>query len=221
MQHCQHCHIYSKETREYCPLCGNKLSQPKSDEVLKSFPDIPSYLKSHLKLRLLILITIIIIVVSFTTRAIFPTKINWPFLLVLALGSLWLDMVFLVQKRFHLAKKILGQVMILSLLSLFWDFTTGYRGWAITYVFPALCILALLLMYSIALIMKLSPRDYITYAVLSALFGIIPLLFILIGLANPTYPSIISIAVSIIFLAAIFILQGESMQREFKRRMHF
>ncbi len=165
--------------------------------------------------------TIIIIIVSFTIRAIFPTELNWPFLLVLALGSLWLDMIFLVQKRFHLAKKILGQVMILSLLSLFWDFITGYRGWAITYVFPALCILALVLMYGIALIMKLSPGDYITYAVLSALFGIIPLLFIILGLADPTYPSIISIAVSTIFLAAIFILQGDSMQIEFKRKMHF
>ena len=221
MQHCNHCQIYSKETRENCPLCGNKLSQPKSDEILRSFPDIPSYLKSHLKLRLLILMTIIIIIVSFSIRAIFPTELNWPFLLVLALGSLWLDMIFLVQKRFHLAKKILGQVMILSLLSLFWDFITGYRGWAITYVFPALCILALVLMYGIALIMKLSPGDYITYAVLSALFGIIPLLFIILGLADPTYPSIISIAVSTIFLAAIFILQGDSMQIEFKRKMHF
>lgn len=221
MQYCDHCHVYSKETREDCPLCGNKLSLPKSDEVLKSFPDIPSYLKSHLKLRLLILMSIIIIVVSFTIRALFPTELNWPFLLVLALGSLWLDMIFLVQIRFHLAKKILSQVMILSILSLFWDFAIGYRGWAITYVFPALCILALLLMYSIALIMKLSPSDYITYAVLSALFGIIPLLFIILGLADPTYPSIISIAVSTIFLAAIFILQGDSMKIEFKRKLHF
>ncbi len=221
MQYCHHCKIYSKETRESCPLCGNKLSPSNADEDKRNFPKISSYLKSHLKLRLLILFSIILGVVSFTIRAIFPTEINWPVLLVLALGSLWLDIVFLVQKRFHLAKKILSQVFILSLLSVFWDYTTGYRGWAISYVFPILCILALFLMYSLAIIMKLSPRDYITYAVLSALFGIFPLLFIILGFAHPPYPSIISISVSIIFLSAIFTLQGDSMRGEFRKKMHF
>ncbi len=221
MQFCHHCQIYSKETQESCPLCGNKLSLLNTDEKRRSFPEIPSYLKNHLTLRLLILFSIILVVVSFTIRVIYPTEINWPLLLGLALGSLWLDIVFLVQKRFHLAKKILSQVFILSILSLFWDFTTGYRGWSISYVFPILCVLALILMYSLAIIMKLSPRDYITYAVLSALFGILPLIFLLLGFAHPPYPSIISISVSIIFLSAIFILQGESMQGEFRKKMHF
>ncbi len=221
MQHCEHCKIYSKETRESCPLCGNKLSPYTEDEVKQNFPEVSSYLKSHLKLRLLILSTIILGVVSFTIRAIYPTELNWPFLLMLVLGSIWLDIVFLVRKRFHLAKKIFSQVFILSLLSLFWDYTTGYRGWAISYVFPILCILALILMYSLAIIMKLSPRDYITYAVLSSVFGIFPLLFILLGMVKPPYPSIISISVSLIFLSAIFILQGESMRGEFKKKMHF
>ena len=221
MLYCHHCHITSKETRESCPLCGNKLSASNEGLERRSFPIIPSYLTSHLKLRILILVSIILVVISFTIQTIFPTKINWPVLLVLALGSLWLDLVFLVQQRFHLAKKILSQFFILSLLSIFWDYTTGYRGWAITYVFPVLCILALFLMYSLAIIMKLSPRDYITYAVLSALFGIFPLLSILLGLASPTYPSVISIAVSLIFLSAIFILQGESMRGEFRKKMHF
>lgn len=221
MLYCQHCKITSKETRETCPICGNKLSGSIKEEIKENYPEIPSYLKNNLMLRLLILFSIILVVVSFTIGAIFPTTINWPLLLALALGSLWLDLIFLVQKRFHLAKKILSQVFILSLLSIFWDYMTGYRGWAIAYVFPILCILALFLMYSLAIIMKLSPRDYVTYAVLSALFGIFPLLFILLKLAVPSYPSIISIAVSLIFLSAIFILQGVSIRGEFKKKLHF
>lgn len=221
MQHCNHCNVDIRNPKEQCPLCGNKLAPLEDNlEIKKIFPVIPSYLKSHLTLRILILISIILVVFSFSLYIIFPTKMNWPLLLTFGLVSIWLDLYFLVQKRFHIPKKIMWQVLILSLLSIFWDWKIGWIGWSITYVIPILCLVAMIIMYSIAIIMKLSTRDYITYVFINALFGIIPIIFVLFQLVDVIYPSIISIAVSVIFLAAIFILQGKSIISELDKRMH-
>ena len=221
MQYCNHCNVNIRNPKEQCPLCGNKLA-PLEDELERKeiFPFIPSYLKSHLTLRILILISIILVVFSFSLYIIFPTKMNWPLLLTFGLVSIWLDLYFLVQKRFHIPKKIMWQVLILSLLSIFWDWKIGWIGWSITYVIPILCLVAMIIMYSIAIIMKLSTRDYITYVFIDALFGIVPIIFVLFNLVEVIYPSIISIAISVIFLAAIFILQGRSIISELDKRMH-
>ena len=221
MQYCNHCNVNIRSQKEQCPLCGNKLAPLEDDlEPKKIFPMIPSYLKSHLTLRILILISIILVVFSFSIYIIFPTKMNWPLLLTFGLVSIWLDLFFLVQKRFHIPKKIMWQVLILSLLSIFWDWKIGWIGWSITYVIPILCLVAMIIMYSIAIIMKLSTRDYITYVFIDALFGIVPIIFVLFDLVEVIYPSVISIAISVIFLAAIFILQGKSIISELDKRMH-
>ena len=221
MQYCDYCQVRIVETRDTCPLCGNKVTPIDDTEKKREvFPVIPSYLKSHLALRVLSFISIVIIVVSFAYQAIFPSDFNWPLLLLFALISIWFDLYFLVQKRHHIPKKIIWQVAIISLLSIFWDWNTGWRGWSLNYVIPISCVTAMLIMYVTAIILKLSVRDYITYAFIDSLFGIIPILFILFDWVDVIYPSVISIAISVIFLSAIFILQGKSIRNELNKRMY-
>lgn len=220
MQYCTHCKVQLLETRKHCPLCGNSLKIETDQTILESFPKIDSYIKGTGKLKLLLFLSVVIIILSFTVYAFFPTELNYPLLITLGMGSLWLDMIFLVKRRFHIPKKIVWQVFILAVLSLFWDWNTGWRGWSITYFIPFLYITALLLMYAIAVIMKLNSRDYITYAFMSALFGILPVLFIMLDWVTVTYPSILSIAFSSTILSAIFILQWDSIKLEFQKRMH-
>ena len=79
---------------------------------------------------------------------------------------------------------------------------------------------AMIMIYVIAKIMKLSIRDYITYALIDGLFGIIPLLFMVFGWTKFVYPSIICVALSIIFLSALFIFHGKAIRDELNKRMH-
>ena len=88
------------------------------------------------------------------------------------------------------------------------------------YVIPIVSVSAMFVMYVTAKIMNLSVNDYIAYFLLDALFGIIPIIFILLGWINVIYPSAICVAVSIIFLSAIIIFQGENIKAELSKRMH-
>lgn len=220
MKYCNYCKVYIREDREKCTLCGNTLDKRKLGESEDVFPHIPPFYASNLAIRILIFISIVAVVVSFGINMIFPSTTNWPILLVFGILSLWIGLIIVVQKRYHIPKKIIWQVAIISVLAIFWDYKTGWRGWSLDYVIPIASVSAMLIMYVTAKIMKLSIRDYVTYAFIDGLFGIIPIAFIVFDLVDVLYPSIISIGFSIISISAIFIFQGREIREEINKRMH-
>lgn len=219
MKYCRHCKVYIREEHDRCVLCENILEAKKS-KTEDIFPYIPPFYESHLALKIMIFISIVALVVSFGINMIFPSNINWPMLFMFAVASIWIGLIIIIQKRYHIPKKIVWQVIIISVLSVFWDYKVGWKGWSLDYVIPIACVSAMIIMYVTAKVMKLSTRDYITYAFLAGVFGIIPILFIIFNLVNIVYPSIISIGFSIILLSAIFIFQGKDIRSEITKRMH-
>ncbi len=221
MLYCQQCRVYSRGVKERCVLCGSTLSQSDCDEGREEiFPTIPPAFEKHVAIRILVFISFAAAVASFAIRMIFPTDFNWPLFVVFGLVSMWLGLIVVVRKRHSIPKTIMWQVTIVTLLSVLWDWQTGWKGWSIDYLIPTVYVSAELVMYISAKIMKLSITDYIMYALLDGLFGVLPILFILFGWVNALYPSVICIAASVIFLAAIFIFQGEEIKNEWHRRMH-
>ncbi len=220
MKYCRHCKVYIREERDKCTLCENILEEELNGKSEDVFPEIPPFYESHLALKIMIFISIVALVVSFGISMIFPNNINWPILFMLAVISIWVGLIIIVQKRYHIPKKIIWQVIIISILAVFWDYKTGWRGWSLDYVIPLACVSAMIIMYVTVKIMHLSISDYITYVLLDGVFGIIPVLFIIFDLVNVVYPSIISIGFSIISLSAIFIFHGREIKTEITKRMH-
>ena len=184
------------------------------------YPEIPPAYERHLAIRIMVFISIVTVVASFAIYKIFSLDVNWPLFVVFGLLSMWLSLIVVLRKKHNITKNIMWQVIIVSMLSVIWDWKTGSRGWSLDYVIPILCVAAMLVMYVTAKIMKLSVRDYIAYFLLDGLFGIIPIIFILLDLINVFYPSAICVAMSIIFLSAILIFQGENIKIELDKRMH-
>lgn len=221
MQYCSHCKVSIRGNNTGCPLCGNVL--PQEDEANahpEVYPNILPYYERHLALRIMVFATVVTIVVSLVIFQLFPAKVNWTFFVLLGLISMWLNLIVVIRKRYHITKNILWQVTILSILSVFWDYATGWHGWSLDYVIPFLFVAAMLIMYVTARIMKIGARDYITYLLLDGLLGIIPILFIRMDLISVIYPSVISVGISIIFISAIFIFQGDNIKSELIKRMH-
>ena len=220
MKYCSYCKVNIEQDKEKCQLCGNFISTIEEDQLEDIFPEIPPSFESYLGLRMMIFISIATIVTSFVVDIIFPSPINWPLLLVFGLLSIWLGLFFILKKQYNIHKKIIWQVIIVSLLSLFWDWNIGWKSWSLTYVIPTISISAMVIMYVTAKIMKLSARNYILYALISGVLGIVPALFILFGWVRVLYPSVVSVGVSIIFLSAVFIFKGKEIKEELNRKMH-
>ena len=220
MRYCRHCKVYIREERDRCTLCENMLEEELNKESEDIFPEIPPFYESHLAIKIMIFISIVALVVSFGINMIFPSDINWPILFLFAVVSIWGGLIIIVQKRYHIPKKILWQVIIVSILAVLWDYKIGWRGWSLDYIIPIASVSAMIIMYVTAKIMNLNISDYITYVLLDGIFGIIPILFIIFDLVDVVYPSIISIGFSIISLSAIFIFQGKEIKTEITKRMH-
>ena len=202
-------------------MCRNML--PAGEDIIKEeevYPDIPPLYERHIAIRIMAFISVVAIVAGFVIHNIFPTRINWPMFELFGIVSMWIGLIVVLRKRHNIPKNIMWLVLIVSLLSIFWDWRTGSVGWALDYVIPIVSVSAMFVMYVTAKIMNLGANDYIAYFLLDALFGIIPVIFILLGWINVIYPSVICVAVSIIFLSAILIFQGENIKAELSKRMH-
>jgi hypothetical protein len=184
------------------------------------FPEIPPAFESHMALRIMIFVSVVVAIASFALRLLFPTDVNWPIYVLFGLISMWLGLIIVLRKRHNIPKTIVWQVTVVSGLSVLWDLVTGWRGWSLDYFIPIVCMAAIIVMYITAKIMKLGIRIYVTYAFIACLFGIIPVLFIAFGWVNTLYPSIICVTISVIFLAAIIIFQGDNIKKELGKGLH-
>ncbi|HZJ69001.1 MAG TPA: DUF6320 domain-containing protein [Candidatus Eisenbacteria bacterium] len=220
MRYCRHCDVHTRGDHDKCVLCENLLEKSSSPENHPVYPDIPPLYKKHLALKIMIFISIVGLVSSFAITIIFASDFKWAILFMFAILSIWIGVINIIQKRVHIPRKILRWILIISLLSIFWDYQTGWEGWSLDYVFPLVCISAIIVMHITARVLNLSVSVYITYALIDGLLGIIPVLFIIFDVVNVTYPSIISIGFSIISLSALFIFRGKDIKLEIIKRMH-
>ncbi|MEI3508557.1 MAG: DUF6320 domain-containing protein [Bacilli bacterium] len=121
----------------------------------------------------------------------------------------------------NVPKTILWQVVVISILSLLWDYFTGRHGWSITYVIPIICLVGSIDMAIIVKVMKIYITEYIFYFLLTIILGLIPVIFCLTGIVNVYYPSVICFFLNLIALMTMFVFAGDLVIEELKRRLHF
>jgi len=220
MQYCTHCKVKIKGEHNVCPLCAGILEGEGNPEE-EVFPFIPTiYQEFNLFIRILILVSIVAVVASFAVNIIFTKESRWSLLVAAGVLCMWISLFFIIRKKNNVGKTILWQVGIISILSVIWDVSMGFIGWSIDYVIPSVCVLAMTVMAIGAKILKIGVRDLIVYLFIDAIFGFIPVVFIIFGWLNVIFPSVICVAASIISLSALVLFEGDNMKNELKKRMH-
>ena len=221
MRYCEKCKIQVTGSWDTCPLCQRPLSIHGKDEIPDSFPMIPTvYHEYNLFFRILILASISVGVIALAINFLFPAGGFWSFFVVAGIACAWISLAIAVHKRRNIPKTILYQVVILSFFSVLWDLFTGWRGWSLDYVVPILCFGAILVMTVMIKVMKQYISDYLIYFVMDAVFGIVPVIFLLVGIIDIPLPTVICVTGSIISLASLWVFSGKSLWEELKRRLH-
>ncbi|MDW5299766.1 MAG: DUF6320 domain-containing protein [Sedimentibacter sp.] len=219
MKYCSNCKVNIVGNRKNCPLCQEILLGDKcSDEI---FPKISFVYKEHgLFFKIVLLASIVIASVSVAMNILLPQRGAWSLFILGGLGSVWASMINVINKRNNIPKNIVYQVMIISVIVILWDIITGRKGWSINYVVPLTCFFAMITMAIISKVRKLFIEDYILYIIIDGLFGIVPIIFIMTGILNVLFPSLLCIVTSIISLSTILIFEEHSLWAEAKRRLH-
>lgn len=220
MQSCDKCNVSLQGSHEVCPLCGGivRENEEASQEV---FPHIPTiYQEFNIYIRTMILVSIASMIISFAINVMFTRESRWSLLVAAGILCLWISLFFIIRKKNNIPKTILWQVALSIIICTAWDFSMGWRGWSIDYVLPAVCVGAMIVMPIAAKLLKIGTRDLIIYFFVDAVFGFIPIIFIVFGGLHVLFPSVICVAASAISIAALILYEGDNMKAELNKRMH-
>ena len=220
MKYCNKCKTHITGSLTYCPLCQSELVV--IDEKVEEFYPIAyeSDATNHMILKIFAFISVVVSILSIFMNLILPTKIWWSLIVVATFVCLWISLSIAISKHKNILKYLLHQSIIISLFSMFLDYFTGSYGWSINFVIPVIFTLAMIVMYILSKILRLQAGEYMIYLLLDALFGIIPILFLVTDRVKYTVPSFICILVSLISVTALIIFEGRAMMSELKRRLH-
>jgi len=220
MQNCVKCKVNIRGNHNICPLCGGLL-QDNMEQTKDVYPQIPTiYQEFNLFIRIMLLVSISTIIISVAVNEIFTRTSNWSILVVAGILCMWISMFVILRKKSNIPKTILWLIVIISVLSVLWDWKMGWIGWSIDYVIPVVCVGAMIVMAISAKMLKISVRDLTIYLLVDGIFGFVPVLFIVFGWVQVKYPSILCVAASAISLTALILFEGDNMKAELDKRMH-
>lgn len=149
-------------------------------------------------------------------------QLHLSFVIAGIAASTWLLSAMAFYKRHNLLKSAMWQLVIMTNVCALWDILTGWRGWSVTFIYPLMSVFALIVMLGVVKIYKREAAEYMIYVLMAAMYGLIlPLVFIKVGLVHKVIPSMVSVAMSIIILAALAIFRGKEMQDELEKKFHY
>lgn len=157
------------------------------------------------------------IVISMMTDIIISPGVHWSVFVAAGCATMWLTMAVGYVKRFNLLKNAAWQLLIMSGICVLWDLGTGWRGWSVNIGIPDICLLIQVVMLIISRIRSLSPREYMIYYVMAAVYSmILPLILLVTGVIYYRTPSVICIGCSFLLLIGLILFK----RKEFKEEMH-
>lgn len=218
MQHCPNCKIDIAGNKTACPLCSGQLH---GEATPPPFPYIapPKYSKIFL-IQLISIIAVAAIVVCITLNMVIPTKVAWSLFAVGGIVCAWITCAVGIKTRSNILKNLTFQLFLVTVFAITWDYGTGWRSWSIDYVLPCLCMAVMICMFILSKTFNMRTEDYLIYWGLNALYGIVPVIFLLTGSLRVIYPSAACFALSCIMGAFILIFQGKNLRTLIARKFH-
>ena len=215
---CDKCNISLLGNHEHCPLCqGDLTGIPNSGGNI--FP--PVFIKDNRRfISWIALLAIIIITVSYAANKAFPAGGSWWILVAAGIGSLWASFTIAVKKRNNLPKAILWQVVLATILSLIWDYFTGFHMWSVNFVIPTFASCAMAAMAIVSRLLHLNIEDFIIYLILDSFIGFAFFVLLAFEIPTVTLPSLVCFACSVISISALVLLEGRALKMEIQRRLH-
>lgn len=185
-----------------------------------AYPDIPLSLRPRIALKILSFLTLLTVAVSFIADSVWPSRVSWPNMVLLALINIWMYALIIVRKRRNIAKFFCYHTVLLCGAAVFWDSYLGWKGWSLDFAVPVICTTGLLTTAILIQCVKLEKGDSLLYLLLGSLIGLAPLLFLWARLVTVRLPSFISGSVAVALLLAVLIFRFGLIKDELIRRFH-
>ena len=164
---------------------------------------------------------IAIVAAMLVTECNFHPRIRWTLFTAGGVVTMWIASSIGFFKRYNLLKNAMWQLVIVTGVSILWDFLTGWRGWSVDFVLPIVSMVILLAMVVISAVRHYPAKEYMIYLVMAAGYGLIlPLILLLFGAVQLEWPSLIGIGVCFLFLIGIILFKWKEFREEMHKKFH-
>ncbi len=223
MSKCKNCGVEINDPVSVCPLCRCILEQEDGERAEAIYPYV--YAEKEIKkmqralgiyLVSAIAAELILCLADYAARG----SAGWVILIgiFLAYGYLTLKVSISMQTGYRLIvfiQAVLGVAVLLAI-----DVVSGFKGWSLTYVIPAACMLIDL---AIVVMMLVNIRDwqsYIPFQIVIIAFSVLPFVLYGLGFVRHLTVPVIGLAVSLLVFVGTMIIGGRRAREELARRFH-
>ena len=122
------------------------------------------------------------------------------------------------QKRKNPLKNSMWQLIFIMIGAILWDYATGWIGWSVDFAIPLAVLLNGATMQILARAYKMEVSEYLFYLMQSGAAGIVPAILWLTGTVRITWPSVICVGLSVLYLIGLFFFRGKDFMREMQKK---
>lgn len=221
MKVCKNCQVTVKGDWTICPLCNEPLFGENTEKKQTALKNVSLRFSRKKLIRTFILISLLVIVLYFIVQGIWDFEFFGLKYVLFGLIITWLSSLILIRKRRNIVKGMVYLMIFFSLLSLYFDYGYGVgSGWSITFVIPIVSISVLMAMIIFVNLVDLKIGDYVLYLELTAILGVIPLLFLIMDWVAHPLPSLTSVILSVIVFTVTFIKHRTKIKNELEKRFY-
>lgn len=218
---CEACRVALEGEWSVCPLCAGPVA---GRGVSPSpFSDPPLAYSRRRVLQVLFLVSLALIGGSFAAQLFFRPQIDGigPLRSVwLGIAAMWLVVLMAVRRRRTIARGIFYLMVITSAVCVYWDYLTGWHGWALAYAVPIVFSCAILGVVLLALLFRADRGAHVVFSWITVLLGLLPVAFFAFGWTVQAIPSVICGAIAVIAVVLLQVLRGQELHHELERTIH-
>lgn len=219
MSKCRQCNIEVLDETQRCPLCGTVLEP--TVEVENMYPDIR--LKSRKlvfisRLYLFVSIVIEILLVNICMLSEVQSLVYIISGLTLLFGYIVIRYAILGTSGYIAKTIVLTIIAVIMLVAI--DFSVGYNGWSVNYVFPSGILLIDIGTLVLMAVNRKNWQSYLMLQIFMVLCSIVAIILNLVRIITDPIVSIVALNASVILLLGTVIIGGRRARVELKRRFH-
>lgn len=220
MKKCPKCLVEVRSNRRTCPLCGHMLEgEGTLQPTYPAYQPIPKQV--NLLLRIILFITIVAGLTSALINLLTYTDTWWAGYVILGLIYMWIVIKSTILSRRNVAKKLLIQMLALSLIAIGVEKISKSSGWALDYVVPSICGLTIIAIIILIMSKKMRFNDYLLYLLTTVLISFVPIILYWTDVVVVLWPSVSAAGIAVVTIIGMIIFADTATKDELKKRFHF
>lgn len=216
MSKCLKCDVHVDSLSDRCPLCNSEIKISKNS----SYPKMHNKFTNQLFRKIMFLIALAACLTIALVNFILTPDIKWSVFSILQILLMYYVFYHYLNGRKKVIRLLFVLNIIVCILSIFWDYYTGFKGWSINYVFPSLCITYGIFMLILRFVSYFAFREHSSYIYINVCLSFLPILLLNLDKLSVSILAYISAGLGAINLLILIVFDGSSFKSDIARKLH-